>query len=92
MVEERHWFREQTEDGKTTRNDRLIAVAAHARDHKDLQSLDQLNDNLLDEIEHFFISYNAAKGKEFAPKGRFGPDTAKRVIDEGVKLFRKRNI
>src|SRR3954467_1673205 len=34
---------EQTEDGKTTRNDRLIAVAANARDHKDLQSLDQLN-------------------------------------------------
>jgi inorganic pyrophosphatase len=81
---------EQTEDGKTTRNDRLIAVAANARGHKDLQSLDQLNDNLLHEIEHFFISYNTAKGKAFAPKGRFGPDTAKRVIDEGVKQFQKR--
>jgi inorganic pyrophosphatase len=81
---------EQTEDGKTTRNDRLIAVAANARGHKDLQRLDQLNDNLLQEIEHFFISYNAAKGKEFVPKGRFGPDKAKQVIDKGEKQFRKR--
>jgi inorganic pyrophosphatase len=55
-----------------------------------LQSLDQLNDNLLHEIEHFFISYNAAKGKAFAPKGRFGPNKARRVIDEGEKQFRKR--
>jgi inorganic pyrophosphatase len=38
---------DQTEDGRTTRNDRLIAVAANARDYQDLQSLDQLNDNLL---------------------------------------------
>jgi inorganic pyrophosphatase len=81
---------DQTEDGKTTRNDRLIAVAANARDHGDLQSLDQLNDNLLREIEHFFISYNALKGKAFAPKGRFGSDRARRVIDEGEKQFRKR--
>jgi len=81
---------DQTEDGKTTRNDRLIAVAANARDHKDLQSLDQLNDNLMQEIEHFFISYNTIKGKTFAPKGRFGPDKAKQVIEKGEKQFRKR--
>jgi inorganic pyrophosphatase len=80
---------DQTEDGKTTRNDRLIAVAANARDHGDLQSLDQLNDNLLQEIEHFFISYNTIKGKQFTPRGRYGPDRAKQVVDEGVKQFRK---
>jgi inorganic pyrophosphatase len=81
---------EQTEDGKTTRNDRLIAVAANARDHGDLQSLDQLNDNLLQEIEHFFISYNSAKGKAFVPKGRFGPDKGKHVIEEGAQQFKQR--
>ena len=80
---------DQTEQGQITRNDRLIAVAANARDHGDLQSLDQLNDNLLHEIEHFFISYNAAKGKQFVPRGRFGPDRAKQVIEAGEKLFRK---
>src|SRR6476661_1023701 len=29
---------EQTEDGKSERNDRLIAVAAHSRDYSDVQS------------------------------------------------------
>jgi len=81
---------EQTDNGKTTGNDRLIAVAANARDHQDLQSIDQLNDNLMQEIEHFFISYNMIKGKQFAPKGRLGPDRARRVIEDGEKQFRKR--
>ncbi|MCA1564609.1 MAG: inorganic diphosphatase [Acidobacteria bacterium] len=80
---------EQTEeDGVATRNDRLIAVAANARNHKEVRSLGQLNGNLLDEIEHFFVSYNEMKGKRFEPLGRFGPERARRVIEEGARLFR----
>jgi inorganic pyrophosphatase len=75
---------DQTEDGKTTRNDRLIAVAANSRDHADVTSLEQVSDNLVHEIEHFFVSYNMAKGKEFKPRGRFGPDRAVRVVEEGI--------
>jgi inorganic pyrophosphatase len=81
---------EQTEGGKTIRNDRLIAVAANARDHADVHTLDQINDHLMREIEHFFVSYNTVKGKEFAPQGRFGPDRARQVLDEGIKQFQKR--
>jgi len=36
-------------------------VAANSRNHRDLKSLSELNKHLLDEIEHFFISYNEAK-------------------------------
>ncbi|HLL72467.1 MAG TPA: inorganic diphosphatase [Pyrinomonadaceae bacterium] len=80
---------EQTErDGETTRNDRLIAVAAAARNHKAVRSLGQLSENLLDEIEHFFVSYNEMKGKKFKPLGRFGPTRAGRVIEEGLRRFR----
>jgi inorganic pyrophosphatase len=80
---------EQTEeDGETTRNDRLIAVAENARNHKEVRSLGQLNENLLDEIEHFFVSYNEMKGKKFKPLGRFGPKRAERLIEEGVRRFR----
>jgi inorganic pyrophosphatase len=80
---------EQTEEnGETTRNDRLIAIAENARNHKEVRSLDQLNENLLDEIEHFFVSYNEMKGKKFKPLGRFGPERAQRVIEEGVRRFR----
>ena len=54
---------EQTErDGETTRNDRLIAVAADSRIHRDLRSLDDLSGALLEEIEYFFVSYNTIKG------------------------------
>ncbi len=80
---------EQTEeDGETTRNDRLIAVAANARQHKEVRSLSQLNKLVLEEIEHFFVSYNEAKGKTFKPLGRFGSERAARVIDEGRRRFR----
>ena len=78
---------DQTEDGETTRNDRVIAVATSSRNHRDLRSIQELNDNLLHEIEHFFVSYNAAKGKQFAPRGRFGPDRARQVVDEAERHF-----
>jgi inorganic pyrophosphatase len=81
---------EQTErDGETTRNDRLIGVAAESRLHKKVRSLAGLNENLLEEIEHFFVSYNEIKGKEFKPLGRFGPVRARKVVEEGMKRFEK---
>ena len=83
---------EQTEeDGETTRNDRLIAVAAAARSHHEVRALDQLSENLVDEIEHFFVSYNEMKGKTFKPLGRFGPERAEQVIAEGMRRFRARH-
>ena len=79
----------QTErDGVTTRNDRLVAVAASARNHKEVRTLEQLSENLLDEIEHFFVSYNEIKGKQFEPLGRFGPEHARGVIEAGMRRFR----
>ena len=74
------------------RNDRLIAVAAASRAHADLKSLEQASGTvggniLLDEIEHFFISYNTIKGKQFNPLGRFGPERAEALVREGAKRF-----
>jgi inorganic pyrophosphatase len=54
---------EQTEDQKTTRDDRLIAVAADSRNHSHVRFLGDLNNNLVHEIERFFISYNETKGR-----------------------------
>lgn len=81
---------EQTErDGETTRNDRLIAVAADSHTHKNVRSLTDLNKTLLDQIEHFFVSYNEIKGKTFKPLGRFGAQKAKKIVEEGMKSFRR---
>jgi inorganic pyrophosphatase len=80
---------EQTErDGETTRNDRLIAVATASHTHQKVRSPAHVGDILLDEIEHFFISYNEIKGKTFKPLGRHGPTKAARLVEEGIKRFR----
>ncbi len=83
---------EQTErDGETTRNDRLIAVASESHNHREVRSLQKLSDNLIDEIEHFFVSYNAIKGKQFAPLGRYGPTRAMKLIEEGIERYRQQS-
>jgi inorganic pyrophosphatase len=81
---------DQTEDGKTERNDRLLAVAANSITHRSLLDVSDVNDDLLGQIEHFFVSYNMAKGKVFAPKGRSGRDRAKALIEEGIARAKKR--
>jgi inorganic pyrophosphatase len=80
---------EQTEEGKTDRNDRLIAVATDSRNHKDLTHIDELNGNLRHEIEHFFVSYNTAKGKQFKVLGSYGPTRARKLVDEGMHAGNK---
>ncbi|MCX6046659.1 MAG: inorganic diphosphatase [Chloroflexi bacterium] len=78
---------QQTFEGKTTRNDRLIAVAVDSPNHQSIQTLDQVNAHLLDQLEHFFISYNAIKGKQFVPLGRSGPARAQQMVEEGIRIF-----
>ncbi|MCA1619174.1 MAG: inorganic diphosphatase [Acidobacteria bacterium] len=81
---------EQTErDGETTRNDRLVGVAADSRLLARVRTLEALGPDLLEEIEHFFVSYNAIKGKVFKPLGRFGPRRAMKLVEEGMKRFRR---
>lgn len=81
---------EQTErDGEATRNDRLIGVAADARLHTRVRTLESLGTTLLEEIEHFFVSYNQVKGKKFEPLSRFGPERALELVEEGMKRFRQ---
>ena len=85
---------EQTErNGNTMRNDRLIAVAEASITHCSLKSLGTLDENLVDQIEHFFVSYNQIKGKRFRTLGRFGPTRARRAIEAAIKVRRssKRN-
>lgn len=83
---------EQTErNGDVEKNDRLIAVAAESRSHHGVQTLDDVSANLLHEIEHFFVSYNEARGKRFTPGGREGPERAIELVREGERRFRKKH-
>ena len=79
---------EQTEvENQTERNDRLIAVALSCPIYGEMALLDDLSPRLLDQIEHFFASYNQMRGKKWQPLGRHGPRRAARLIEQGRKRF-----
>src|SRR3984885_9608809 len=59
---------QQIEKGKATENDRLMAVAIHSYNHEHINSLDDVDKTLLDQVEEFFISYNKSRGKKFKKK------------------------
>jgi inorganic pyrophosphatase len=81
---------EQSEtDGETVRNDRIIAVSVDNVMFDGARSLKDLSSPMLKQIEQFFISYNRIKGKQFKVIGRRGPNTAQRVLDAGIKQYRK---
>lgn len=75
---------EQEDDGGTIRNDRLIAVAEQSREHRDVRSLGDVSATLVSEVEHFFVSYNAAQGRRFTPKDRANGERAMKLLREGI--------
>ena len=82
---------EQTEDGKTESNDRLLGVAVHSYDHEDLDSLDDVSKTLLDQLEEFFISYNKQRGKKFKVTGTGGPKKALAFLKAGIQAHKKKS-
>jgi len=71
---------EQTEQGETVRNDRFIAVVETPYNPAILHSLEEVNQQRLDEIEHFFIFYNQMEGRIFKPLARRGADHARDIL------------
>jgi inorganic pyrophosphatase len=80
----------QIKKGKRERNDRLIAISKESETYCNVKSVDDLNSTVLDQIEHFFISYNRASGKEFKPLKRSGPNAARKIIQTGQCAFSER--
>jgi inorganic pyrophosphatase len=80
--------RQTEKDGKTVRNDRLLAVAAKSILYEDVRSLKDLSKALVTQVEEFFISYNRIKGKRFKPLGLHGPTRAKTLLKESLKQYR----
>ncbi len=80
---------EQTEENNTVRNDRLLAVSTVSRTHQHIQDVKDLNKLLLEEMEHFFKSYNEIRQAEFTVVGRFGAKKAQQLVAQAVKAFDK---
>lgn len=80
---------EQTERGRTFRNDRLLAVAVESHTYREVTSLSDMNKKFVGEIEHFFVSYNQAKGKEFKVLRRSNAQRAGKLIESGIQKHQK---
>ena len=72
---------EQTEQGKTVRNDRLVAVVETPYNPAEYHSLEEVSPQRLDEIEHFFVSYNQMEGRQFKPLARRKADHARDLLE-----------
>jgi inorganic pyrophosphatase len=79
---------EQTEDGKTETNDRLLGVAIHSYNHQDLNNIADMNKSLLSQVEEFFVSYNKQRGKKFKITGQGGPNKAVKFIKAGIRAYK----
>ena len=80
---------EQTQQGKTKTNDRLLAVAIHSYDHQDVMTIDDVSKTMLDQVEEFFVSYNKQRGKKFKVTGTGGPKKAIRFLQAGIRAKKK---
>jgi inorganic pyrophosphatase len=80
---------EQTEDGKTETNGRLLGVAIHSYEHEDLESISDVSKTLLDQVEEFFVSYNKQRGKKFKITGTGGPKKAIAFLEGGIRSYKK---
>jgi len=81
---------EQTENGETERNDRLVAIPLEAKSGKPSVATRRLDIGLARKLTKFFIAYNQVQGKTFKALRSAGPDRAETVIKEGMKKARKR--
>src|SRR5688500_18984142 len=80
---------QQTQDGKTRENNRLVGVAVHSYSHEQAQSIDDLSKNLLAQVQEFFVSYNKQRGKRFKVTGTGGPKKAFKFVQKGVAARRR---
>ncbi len=78
---------EQTQDGKRSRNDRLVAVAVRSFDYKDVKSISDLNDSLVQQLTEFLALYNKNSGKQDEVQGVEGPVRAMKLLDQAIRTF-----
>jgi inorganic pyrophosphatase len=75
---------EQTEHGKTVRNDRLIAAVETASNPAPFHCLEQVSRQRLDDIERFFVAYYRVEGRQFRLLGRRGTRHAWALVEQAT--------
>jgi inorganic pyrophosphatase len=76
---------EQTKNGKTIRNDRILAVPAGMKAYDHIQSIDDLDKNFLDALSGFFVAYNQARDVKFTPLKSVNATKARTIIKRSLQ-------
>jgi inorganic pyrophosphatase len=76
---------QQTQDGKTESNDRLVGVAVHSYVHENLETIADVSKTILSQVEEFFVSYNKQRGKKFKIISPDGPKKAIKILKKGIQ-------
>jgi inorganic pyrophosphatase len=71
---------------RAVRNDRLIAVGVEDAAFGAWRRLDDVDDETLQAIEQFFVSYHKVQGRTFTPLSRGGPKKAHALLRSAVQL------
>ncbi len=81
---------EQEDDGKKTRNDRLVAIAEANHMYVNIKKIKDLPEQFLRELQDFFVNYHKLEGKEYKLLGCKGAKEAMRLIQESQKAAAKK--
>jgi inorganic pyrophosphatase len=71
---------EQTEKGKTVRNDRFLAIPEVSELFAKVKSIEDLPKDVITQIETFFINYNEIADKKFKPLKQIDAAEALKMI------------
>ena len=67
---------------KLIRNDRFIAIPKCSNIFQNIKTIDDLPENIIKELEEFFVDYNKIEGKTFKIVGKLSPKKeANKLID-----------
>jgi inorganic pyrophosphatase len=77
---------QQSQDGKTLRNDRLMAVTTASHLYSQLKRVEDLGDEYMRNLEEFFVNYNRLSGKGFEIVRIGDPEAAVRCVKRAAKL------
>jgi inorganic pyrophosphatase len=73
---------QQSENGKMTRNDRLLAVPVLPQEYGAPHSVRDLDKRLFSEIKDFFATYQRLRGKKFKVLGVLAPKEARALVQK----------
>ena len=83
--------KESSEEGME-RHDRLLGVAIHSYDHEDIETIEDVSDTLMSQVEQFFVSYNKQRDKKFKILGTSGPRRAIKCIKNGMRALENKKL